>query len=456
MGFTPKQQDFINAVKADRSKDLFFLVGGAGSGKTYAPLALFHRLCLEYEDLRFVVIRKTERNLKRNVIPSYNKVKSDTDTKDSSRIVDMVAKYCNTGSEIIFQWSDLSKDPDLDNIKGLEITGALIDEINQCEQTVLNTVRSRTGRWNLNKKHILTGQICNIPPFTVATCNPNKTWVKTEYYDKFHDGTLPAHVWFQESLPDDNLVNLGEEYVKILDSLPESEKKRYRLNLWDYDEDPGQLITYEWYKNCMVETLEGVELTGVKLLGIDPTDEGSDKTIFCYMQGNTVYKWEDFYKQNEIKTAHIAKERIKEHGLEQGNIAIDSIGVGAGCANTLKEDGFRVYKFVGGEAPESKLDFYQFRNKRAEAAWKLREAFLNQDIVILHHPEAQRQILAQTYNSDDKVITLTKKMVIKSKLGCSPDYFDSLMMCNYLRYVVNRGAINRDVVNNPQNYFFSA
>jgi hypothetical protein len=237
-------------------------------------------------------------------------------------------------------------------------------------------------------------------------------------------------VYFQESLPFDN-KNLTKDYIKTLQTLPEEQKRRYLHNDWYYAQDSNTLIAQEFYNSTLVDSKPD-GLFGDVILAIDPADEGADLTVFAYMQGGCVFKFESFQKQNEVKSAHIALLRAKEYSIKPYNIIVDSVGIGAGCLNTLLLEGFLATKFVGGESPRSELPFYNFKNKRAEAAWLLRESVYSNDIKIIKNQRLHNEILAINYAIDaDKSIVLQAKKEIKKTLGHSPDFFDALMMANY-------------------------
>lgn len=246
---TEVQKEFINAFKKEVVfREIFLLAGGAGSGKSFVCLLLLHMLSLEFSKARFGVFRKSRSVLKHNTIPSFMKVLQETGTEKSVEFSDFKAKYKN-GSEILFLWCDPSKDPDNNNIKGLELTGALFEELNQIEKESFHTVRSRVGRWNALTSSI-TGESKDFPPFVLANCNPNNTWVKHDFYDPYVDGKLADDVYFHQSETCDN-PHLGASYLSTLNSLPDEQKQRYLNNSWHYNANPGALISLEDYLACL-------------------------------------------------------------------------------------------------------------------------------------------------------------------------------------------------------------
>lgn len=147
MRLTYKQKAFLkDFFRFWGKKDIFILAGGAGSGKSFISLLLMHFLALTYPNLRIGIFRKTSVNLKNNTIPSYMRVLEVTGTKDNVKMASMTAVYKN-GSKLLFLGADTEKDPDCNNLKGLELSCALFEEMNQLDKKIFDVVRSRVGRW---------------------------------------------------------------------------------------------------------------------------------------------------------------------------------------------------------------------------------------------------------------------------------------------------------------------
>lgn len=184
MSLTARQQE---AIEAFRSGQFLYhcSAGSTGSGKTFNYLALLNLLCLNISDVRFAVIRKSETNLKQTTIPSFEIMKHRTSTQDASKRIGMSMKYRN-GSEILFTWADITKDADLNRVKGLEVTGALIEEANEIDERYFHILKTRIGRWNNHK----------CPQFILLTLNPSYGWVKDIFYDPYKAGTLQKPHFF--------------------------------------------------------------------------------------------------------------------------------------------------------------------------------------------------------------------------------------------------------------------
>lgn len=426
-GLTYRQELFNKALFSWKYRYLC-AAGTAGSGKSVLTIGDLHYLSKKISGLRFAIIRKSEKNLKQTSIPTYKKAKMLTKTVNSSVIVDMTARYPN-GSEILFIWADVTKDPDLDNVKGLELTGALIEEANQIDRRYFEILKTRVGRWNNHK----------CPPFILLNLNPSLGWVKEVFYDNFANNTLTPEYFFMQFDKRDAALAAGEDYVKQLGDLPTEEYQRYVENNWNYSEVPNQLIKYEWYKQCIAE--EPVIDPLVRALGaIDPAWEGDDATGFGFMHGNHIGWWESYDKQDPDYSGDLGFQRAQEHFIKRGDLIVDPIGVGAATALRLRRLKFEPELFYAGGEPINTFGLLESFNKRSEAGWLFREALRNEEITVTHHPDFQRQVLAMRYSIDEKKIRIRPKKEVKEEIGESPTYFDLCQMLIH-RWKTTEGAL---------------
>jgi len=434
----PKQRSFIEAF---RSQKYLILVaaGTAGSGKSFTQIGLLHLLASELNNVRFAIIRKSEKNLKQTSIPTYNKVKAQSQSAHSSFMIQMTAKYPKTNSEILFIWADTTKDPDLDNIKGLELTGALIEEAPQIDKRYFDLLKTRVGRWNNQ----------SIKPFIMLNLNPSLGWCRDLFYDKWINRVLPDNTYFEQFDVEDlnDLVKGGiltADYTQTLKDLPEEEYRRFVENNWNYSEITNQLIRYEWYKNCCVEQ-PYVLKTDRSIMAVDVAWDGSDATGFGQMHGNHMGWWEEYASQDPGETGHHAINRAAEYGVKPEDVIIDAIGVGAGSVFTMRENKFYPSLFIAGETPSLVEGYLKTANKRAEAHWLLREALRKEEITLTHHPKLQKHLLAAEYDVTDKVIKIEPKEKIKAKVHESPTFLDLAAMLAH-RYYTTGDDLSRRLI----------
>lgn len=411
-----KQAEFVRAFKTKKYRYLC-AAGTTGSGKTFITIGLLHLLCLKIPGVKFFIGRKSEKNLKQTTIPSYIKIKQTTKTSGSSTIVDMVANY-NNGSKIVFIWCDITKDPELNNIRGLEVNGGLFEEANQIDRKYFEIAKTRIGRWGRN--------LC--PPFIFLNLNPSLGWVKDLFYDSWSDGNMPDGHYFIEFDRDDAAEASGEEYVSILEDMAPAEYDRFVANRWDYQDIPNQLISVESYKNCIAPEPE-ININDRALGATDPAWEGNDTTVLARMHGKHIGWFEEYAKQDPDDTGRISVSRAKEHGIKQRDWIVDPIGVGSATVLTMrKELKFEPDLFIAGAPSTNLYGILETYNKRSEAMWLLAELMRKQEITITHNPKFMKQCLAATYFIDDKKIRISDKKTMKGLLNESPGLLDCAMM----------------------------
>lgn len=417
LGLKPKQAEFFRAFRSGKFRYLC-LAGTTGSGKTICSLGLLHLLCCKIPGLRFGVFRKSDKVLKQTTIPSYNKIKELTKSTGDSFIVNMTARYPKTGSEIVFTWADITKDPDLNNVKGLELTAALFEEANQMDPAYFHLTKTRIGRWN--------NHLC--PAFILLTLNPSLGWIKELFYDNAVNGTLPEGHHFLEFDEQDARHAAGDTYVKNLRDLPDEEYNRFVLNRWDYSDVPNQLIKYEWYKQCIRDDYQFDPILRT-LEAIDPAWEGNDDTVFGIMNGTHMGWWDAYGKQDPDFSGILGYNKALEFGVRKEDVSVDPIGLGAATFLKMQNDlKFRPTKFMAGDTPVNQFGILQAFNRRSEGGWILREALRNEEVTMTHHPQLQKDLLAIRYSVDEKKIRIRPKIEIKKEYGFSPGFYDVAVM----------------------------
>ncbi len=431
---TKKQGELFDAYKSGKYST-YILAGGTGSAKTMGVFILMNAICELCPNLRIAIFRKSEKVLKNNTIPSFKKMLELLGKRQ--KVKNMKIKY-NTGSEILFLWADISKDPDCDNMKGMELTGVVFDEINQIDEKYLNIAKTRVGRWNnfeqKNKKY-------SIKPFIIGTCNPTNNWVKTQFYDKYRDGILSDNVFFQLSLPVDNPF-LSKDYLDSLNDLPEEEYNRYVLGDWNYNDDTNSLIKYEWIKECITDKEYAYDDSTLECLGIDVARYGDDRTVFSNVQDTFFYDFKEFKKQDTVQTSERAKIMMDEKNIGGERVAVDVIGIGAGVVDNLINNGYSVYPYNSANKPKNAIPFYDFKNFRAEVFWRIREKIKKGELQICNNTKLIKELTNIRYIIKDKTISIEGKEEMKKRLGYSPDYADAFSIAFYISQMQNINSLD--------------
>ena len=394
----------------------FKLFGGAmGGGKTMAGCAEALMLSLEYPGNRGVIIRKTLKRLRHTTLVTFFKI-CPKELIASYNKSDLVVRLIN-GSEILFLEANISLDRELDKLRGLEIGWFFIDEAQEVAEEVFKILTTRL-RWRLPDG--------SAPRYTgLLTCNPSINWIKTRFIDQ----KLPDHVFIQ-SLAYENPY-LPEDYISTLeDILSEKEKRRLLKGEWVVDETPDMLFKYEWINNSIYKEKPEIP-EAEKYLGVDVARFGDDLSVLCYKVGNVVVELKDYEHIDTRRFSNIIQNFIIDNQIPHSNVAIDSVGIGAGVVDNLISNNFQVNEFVGGAKPILEGETtYSFENLRSQGYWYLREKFKNDEIAIPDHRRLISDLMAHRYSiSADKKIKVVSKENIKKETGFSPDFSDALMIC---------------------------
>lgn len=427
---TTKQNEYLQALISQKYK--FLLYGGAvGGGKTFLTLGILNELCSTYENVRFAVVRKSLTTIKKNTIPSYFKVLDHAGMKLDRDInlkrTEWYAEYFKTGSRIDFIDADQSKDPQLNKLKGLELTGALIEECNEIEQEAFEVLKTRIGRWRNEETQIRA--------FIMLTCNPDNNWVKSMFYDPWKSNHLPRNLYYLPALPKDNPY-LGDDYMETLETMPPAQYARYALGDWDYIVDKNQLIQTIWMTAAVIDiNEEDLRQYSPKYLGIDFAREGDDGTVLAFGDDDHLLWTERFDNDRTGPVADRIEEVLDEYPeLHMDLIATDAIGNGSALIDVLEERGIYIGSFKSSETSLRILRAFTFKNRRMEAYWLFREAVRKGDLKFNHNSRLIRQSQVAKYFTNERCMQLDTKDNMKKALGgVSPDELDAAVIMNYVR-----------------------
>lgn len=251
----PKQQEFLDAAISGLFD--FILFGGAvRGGKTYAMLAFFIFMSRIFPGSRWVLIRKDLPTIKRNLYPSWDKIKpTNFIARDPSDSNGQTCTFKN-GSVIIFFPESYSTDKDQDRWKGLEANGFGFEEINECQEVSLDKAFERAGTY------IIKGLDVQPKPIVLATCNPTQGWVKKRFHTPWKNKLLGERLKYIQSRIFDNIPLLTAQ-PDLLPSMQRNMKKyEYMVYVdgnWDVQLKTGNefLRKFEISKHVKPLWLEG-------------------------------------------------------------------------------------------------------------------------------------------------------------------------------------------------------
>jgi hypothetical protein len=396
--------------------------GSAGGGKSMLACLWLVAMCIKYAGIRTLLGRTTLSALKQTSLNTLFEV-----MKMSEMVADKHYKYngqsntitFNNGSEILLKDLEYKpSSPNMDELAGLELTCAVIEEASQVTRMAYNIVKSRI-RFKLNEY--------NLVPKILLTTNPSQGFLKKEFYIPFVEERLEPNKKFIPSLPLDN-PHLPQSYLDMLNTLPSEQRKRLLLGDWNYNEELDALFDFDSIAASSFK--HAPNASDKKYICIDVARFGGDSTIISIWIGLTIV---EIIRYNKIDGDTLHKhitDLIAKHGIHPSQVIADSDGVGGFLVDRL-----RCTSFVNNARP---LHEQNFTNLKSQCYVKLSDLIKEGKISInVLEPsivdELTTQLLAiklKDVEKDGKVGVIGKD-VMKKMLGVSPDIADSIMLRMY-------------------------
>jgi hypothetical protein len=244
-----KQIEFLEAVFSKKYTTIMY-GGSIRGGKTFAGIGALLMLCKMYPKSRWAIVRDSLQTLKRNTLPSFNKICPDGFKKSYNQDTQTVT--FQNGSQILFFSENYDDDKELNRWKGLEVNGFLLEEVNELNELSFYKAKERAG------SHVIPNKP---PPLIICTCNPANNWVKTLFFDRWEKGSLPSDwIYIPSKIFDNPFVTADKVYMKSLEDLPRYQYEIFVEGNWNYQKRTGA----EFYKEFDLDE-------NVKSCPYDPT-----------------------------------------------------------------------------------------------------------------------------------------------------------------------------------------
>lgn len=417
--FSEKQARFIEAVVSGKFRYLAY-GGGIRGGKSFAGIGALIVLCRVFPGSRWAVVRKDLPTIRRNTLPTFEKLRPQGFMGDVNRSTWEV--HCTNGSSLLFFPEAIKEDPDLNRWRGLEVNGFLLEEANEIKQASFFKAIERAGSWIVRDGR-------QPPPLILATFNPNDEWPRRVWYEPHMSGSLQAPYHYLPATIFDN-PHVPPEYLESLKALPEPEYNRFVLGRWDTHTLPNQLIHAEWvWKARDIEP----DLTLPFRIGLDVARYGDDSTVMSLMRGGQAMIEQREFKDlptDEVGDQAIAYANFPEHPVTADEIRVDGVGMGSGTVDHMRRMGWDVRDVQsGGGMIERPNSVFTFNNLRSQMWWEFREKLRNG--LFSFPAEMDERLVSDLtslrYEISDKEISVWSKKLLKKELGRSTDHGDSLI-----------------------------
>lgn len=332
------------------------LFGGSRSGKTFIIIRNIVMRALKEPNSRHAIFRQTRKDLKESIwLDTFPKVLKlcFPGVVPYSNEQDFYVKFTN-GSEIWFGYLDDNKRAD--NVLGKEYNTIYLNEISEMSYKSFAKVQTRLSLKNglINKLY--------------ADCNPPGKWhwgykVFIEKIEPITKNPLsnPKNYGYMLMNPMDNMANLPQNYLDILENLPEDEKNRFLLGLW-VEGISGGIYTKEMALAEQEERITTVAYNSdfwvytVWDIGID------DSTAIWFVQfiGDKINLIRYYQNNNEAMPHYLAQmQKYKEqYGYNYGTIFLPHDGRnrewigGKSRKDAIEEKGYKVEVYSATEITE--------------------------------------------------------------------------------------------------------
>lgn len=203
------------------------------------------------------------------------------------------------------------------------------------------------------------------------------------------------------------------------------------------------LIRWEWCVRAAEKYGDPEYRKGPLALGVDVANsETGDEAAKAFWTGATLDEIESFPCPDASILGRDVAVDMAVRGIDETNLGVDSIGVGASAVNKLKElmvhgnwlnGSARAWPEVDehGAIPVRKEEL--FANLRAQMWWRMRSDLQHGRIALPNDEQLFRDLCTPTYEPrGGKIIVESKEEIVK-RLGRSPDKGDAAVYGNFVR-----------------------
>lgn len=449
-----KKQKKVVDLANDKSVHTIILIGSVGTGKTDVAAHIGISICYQFEKTYWTVFRQNISTAKKSVIPSYENMlflmNLDEGVDYKFNRQDYVIEMLHNKSKIIFSEADFTKDRQGRKIKGINATGNHIDEADELEEIMFTTAIHRRGRRNVN------GQ----PSISIVTMNPNDTYLRDKYYDKWQAGELPKGIEVVEFTLEDSWQTKKD--IDAMMSNPKPWKERYLFNNWKYSDDSDSLFKYRFFDSAIKKELTEVDINALRTIGYDVARGGKDRSVAAIWYGRTLV---DIVivkdKDEEVFTDKQALELIRianQNGVVFENIAVDAVGVGVGVVDHARSKGIEFKEFVSGSKAVQSVEEKnsgipsRYADLRSQVIYEFSLGLERAEIKIYHGCPFRNELISEAmvhqHEYNNKRLKVESKEEIKKRTGSvSPDILDAVVMGLYPQ-------LDIDIVNDEDRILF--
>ena len=256
---------------------------------------------------------------------------------------------------------------------------------------------------------------------TILLGNPTRS---SGYFFETHTRLRDSWWTRQVSCEDSHLVS--EDFIQEMAVKYGADSNAMKVRV--YGEFPtaedDTLISLHAVEQASKRTVEQPEGTAV-VWGLDVARYGDDASVLCIRKGRHLMELQSWKKLSLMELSGRVLDLLNSSDEPPDEILVDSIGLGAGVLDRLRELDIPAR---GVNVSESPAMADRYANLRAEL-WDLTKSWFTEEVQIPNDDSLIADLTAPryTFNSSGKMI-VESKAETKKRLGRSTDFADSLVL----------------------------
>jgi hypothetical protein len=219
-----------------------------------------------------------------------------------------------------------------------------------------------------------------------------------------------------------NIDVLPKDFISSLEILKKQRPEIYAqfvLNDWNVTSDRYVLI-----KPSDLKALEGMNIhypLSKYLVSVDPS-MGGDECVIYVFENTRIVDTLILHDKDLMKVCGHIQTLMYKHKID--DVAVDVIGIGAGVADRLAEQGRVVHRINSAERSSNNA---KFLNRRAEMWWYVSQQIQDKKVLYPEDELLRKQLSTIRYKviNSNGMIQMEHKADAKKRLGQSPDRADA-------------------------------
>ncbi len=424
MPFVAIQIDNAYAKDNDQRR-FYFYHGGRGSGKSMGLADWLIERSRQEKDIRILCCREIQKSIKESVYELICQRIEKHDIENEYEILKTEIKHLKTGSRFIFAGL---KDQTTDSIKSFEgIKYCWVEEAHAVTQRSLKilipTIRKEHSTFIFSYNRYMESD-----PIHMLFRREIKGKGKSLSYEIDKD----EYKWVEYRAKDAIGIYMNYDanpwFPGVLNT--EMEKEKYDdypsyLHIWKGEPLGQKSESIISRQRADLATNRDIEAIGQEFVGVDVARFGDDSSTFFKRKGHKTTKW-DIYSKLDLNTLAGHLEDFVDRNKDI-SIRIDDTGVGGGLTDIMRARGYNIVpiNFNQKAQDEDKYDsaisemWFHFRDIIDKTSIP--------DILELREDLTERRY---TYDSKGRR-RVEPKRDFKKRIGRSPDWGDSLLLCYY-------------------------